>query len=526
MIWHELKELLNTYPAYTIFEREPSVKLHSVMYMAPMFTEYTDEILYLAEYEDFVKKTIPADANLSVLLYCESTPDRALLSQVAANVLCIYDREQFMECANFLQIFYSRVQSMDEWLKDLYEKMHRGLSLTEVINLIAARYQKPVNVVDSSYSVIAASSDVAEYDPRLAGDQDRGYVPPDIIKHIDIRAKRGNKLPHEPILLEDWENGNFVHYNTPILVDGVAIGAFSVFMDPDDTMPFEHYWFLPHIAQILSIFLQKKHFFLKNADNYCSGLLESLFMNPNPALIDIESRMAAFGHELYEYKYVVAVNISNMTSASLTYLASSIQNILEHSIYTTIESHLVFLKSSRDQDAVLNDLKTVEMIRNLSGNIPSLRVGISSGFTYLSESKNALDQARAALEIGSVYEPAMNVYLYDDYRLECMVYRLSETTNISLYCYPQLYSLLEYDKQHQTQLLYTLFVYVFCSENKSISYMCKKLNIHKNTLYFRLNKAKELTGLDFDKPSVSTMVIFTFALMRLNNQITWSQFDI
>ena len=265
---------------------------------------------------------------------------------------------------------------------------------------------------------------------------------------------------------------------------------------------------------------------MKTNDNYCSGLLESLFINSDFSVIDIESRLAAFGHEVLEHKFIITVNISNLANSMLTHIASTMQNILKHSIYTTLDNSLVFLKSSSAYDVSAYDLEILEMIKNLPGTIPSLRVGISSRFTSLTDAKNALTQAQSAMEIGSVYEPAKKVFLYDDYRLECMVYRLSETTNISLYCYPQLYALLEYDKQHQTQLLYTLFVYICCSENKSISFMCEKLNIHKNTLYFRLSKAKELTGLDYEKPSISAMMMFTFALMRLNNLINWSQLDL
>lgn len=526
MRWHELKELLKDYPVDPVFEHDSSVKLHSMMYLAPVFSEYSKEILYIGYYDDFARQDFPERTQISVLLCCKCPPDSTLLSSRTLNALCIYDEKSFQDCANYLQSFFARFLSMDDWLKQMYDKMHKGASLSEVTNLIAERYQRPVNIVDTSYSVIACSDNFAEYDQKLADDQARGFVPPEIIKDLNIRARRGNKLSYEPVLLNDPVDGVFVHYSTPILVDEVQIGTFSVFFHPDETLSYEQYLFLPQIARILSIFLQKKNFFLKSDANYYAGLLESLFVNSNLSVIDIESRLSAFGHEILPNKYIVAVNVSNIASSTISHIASTLQNILKHSIYTTIGNELVFLKSSDVRESTQSTQKLFELVANLPDSIPSLKIGISSNFTSLWEAKNALEQARVALEIGSVYEPTVKVYHYDDYRLECMVYRLSETTNISLYCYPQLYSLLEYDKQHQTQLLYTLFVYIFCSENKSIPYMCSKLNIHKNTLYFRLNKAKELTGLDYEKPSVAAMIIFTFALMRLNGQISWSQHEL
>lgn len=526
MKWHELTDILHDFPTECICESAPNQKLYSLMYLTPVLSTLSSTVLYIGAYEDYQMLHGEAQTALSLILYAPSDYNVNVSSWQTQNILVLRDATAYKECFNFIQHFFAELQAMDEWLKELYQFMHSGATLPDIATQIAEQYQRPLNIVDSSYSVIAQSGDFSDYDPRLAEDNARGYIPPSIIKVMHISGKREQVRSSEPIIIEDYENGAFIHYNTPILSGNIPLGAFSIFLHPQETLTFAQSYFLPSIASILAIYLEKKAFFLTDTRNYCSGLLEALFNNQSASIIDIEHRMSVFGYQVLPHKYIITVHYNSSTYANTPQIVSALQTILKHSIHTTVENILVFL-ASYDADILHHDFQEViDQMRNILDLFPDIHIGVSSKFDSLSDAKNAFTQARAAATTGFIYEPATRVYPFDDYRLEYMVYKLSETSDISLFSYSQLYGLLDYDKEHQTQLLYTLFVYIFCSGSKNIAYMCKTLNIHKNTLYFRLNKIKELTGLDYEKPTVVAMIIFTFALMRMNNYIDYSTSDL
>ena len=67
----------------------------------------------------------------------------------------------------------------------------------------------------------------------------------------------------------------------------------------------------------------------------------------------------------------------------------------------------------------------------------------------------------------------------------------------------------EYDQAHSTALLHTLCVYLLQEQNLHAT--ARQLFIHRNTLVYRLEKIKKLTGLDLRE--FDDAIIFKVALM-------------
>ena len=64
------------------------------------------------------------------------------------------------------------------------------------------------------------------------------------------------------------------------------------------------------------------------------------------------------------------------------------------------------------------------------------------------------------------------------------------------FCDPALIELVEYDKSHESDNLYTLCVY--WQLNRDIGRICNFLHIHKNTLYYRLRKIAGILKQDIN----------------------------
>lgn len=527
MKWHELLYIIKDYPITKLKENNTSADLQHLMFLNPILQTCSKNILYVGSYDTYIQcKTSNNFLQASVLLLCDKDVKLESDTQSAANIICIYEKDAFVNCVNELDALFSEMLAMESWLKKLHISSYKGASLNHIVNQIAEYYQHPVNVVDNAYTVIAYSKDIPSYNTDLQEDSTRGYVEPDIIKKISPRTMRQGKLTEDPIIIEHFAGGEFIHYNTPILSNKVPVGFFSIYLRPDETLSYVQHQYLPELARILSLLVTKATHHITANSNYCSGILESLLNNTNVSNANIESRLAGFGYHLLCKKYLFVIKTFSLTNADLSHVCNVMQDIIKNSIYTIIENDIVFLGSYSDNEFHLRLEEIQEHLCNFLSSFPMIRIGISSCFESLTDISAALAQCYSAIEIGRIYEPKLSLYHYDDYRLECMVYQLSKTTNISMFCYPQLYSLLEYDSLHQTQLLYTLFVYIFCPKDKNIEFICKTLNIHKNTLYFRLNKIRELIGLDYDSPSVIAMIIFSFSLLRINNDIDWSAHDL
>ncbi len=70
----------------------------------------------------------------------------------------------------------------------------------------------------------------------------------------------------------------------------------------------------------------------------------------------------------------------------------------------------------------------------------------------------------------------------------------------------------EYDSKNGTELLKTLEAFLF--ENCSYTATAKRLNIHRSTLIYRINKIMELGDIDINNYSKRKKLMFSFMLME------------
>lgn len=85
--------------------------------------------------------------------------------------------------------------------------------------------------------------------------------------------------------------------------------------------------------------------------------------------------------------------------------------------------------------------------------------------------------------------------------------------DIADFCHPAISFLVEFDRKNNTQLLRTLQVYL---EGKTqIDSVAESLYIHRSTLFYRLKKIKELTGLTLEGIPELTGLYFSIQVLKL-----------
>ncbi|MGH7867835.1 MAG: PucR family transcriptional regulator [Candidatus Dormibacteraceae bacterium] len=75
-------------------------------------------------------------------------------------------------------------------------------------------------------------------------------------------------------------------------------------------------------------------------------------------------------------------------------------------------------------------------------------------------------------------------------------------------------ALLKYDQAKQGKLLETLEVYLASGEQRSAA---AKLNIHPNTLRYRLDRIREISGLELEEPEIRLNLALALRVNTLVN---------
>ena len=133
-------------------------------------------------------------------------------------------------------------------------------------------------------------------------------------------------------------------------------------------------------------------------------------------------------------------------------------------------------------------------------------IGISTVAGHLRELADAYKEAQVAIEVGKVFETEKTIINYENLGIGRLIYQLP-TTLCEIF-------LSEAFKKNSIDTLdqETLFtINKFFENNLNVSETSRKLFVHRNTLVYRLEKIKKLTGLDLRE--FDDAIIFKVALM-------------
>ena len=133
-------------------------------------------------------------------------------------------------------------------------------------------------------------------------------------------------------------------------------------------------------------------------------------------------------------------------------------------------------------------------------------VGIGTVVSSIKELAGSFKEAQIALEVGKVFDTERTIVSYDNLGIARLIYQLP-TTLCDMF-------LREIFKRGSIESLdqETLFtIQKFFENNLNVSETSRKLFLHRNTLVYRLEKIKRLTGLDLRK--FDDAIVFKVALM-------------
>ncbi len=147
----------------------------------------------------------------------------------------------------------------------------------------------------------------------------------------------------------------------------------------------------------------------------------------------------------------------------------------------------------------IKDTVTSEAMVNIS-------LGIGSIATNIKDIAKSYKEARIALEVGKVFDGEKYIINYDNLGIARLIYQLP-TTLCELFL-SDVFKKDSIDSLDQ-ETLYT--IQKFFENNLNVSETSRQLYVHRNTLVYRLDKVKKMTGLDlriFDHA-----IVFKVALM-------------
>ena len=274
-----------------------------------------------------------------------------------------------------------------------------------------------------------------------------------------------------------------------------------------------------------------------------SGAVADVFVSGEPEVIDSFTYRTFGSHMHPEYAVFVegtdelAVHYTDVIAVALNSIkqfydekydrSNFIKNVIldnDISIYDVIQN----LFPDKTKDFVININETdIALVKEVRTNIEpkdleklarsiadSLStefythalVGIGTTVTGIKDLARSFKEAQVALEVGKVFDTEKPIVSYENLGIARLIYQLP-TTLCDMF-------LREVFKRGSIENLdqETLFtIQRFFENNLNVSETSRKLFVHRNTLVYRLEKIKKLTGLDLRE--FDDAIVFKVALM-------------
>lgn len=275
---------------------------------------------------------------------------------------------------------------------------------------------------------------------------------------------------------------------------------FAVFVEGVDDISSKY-------AQILAVSLANvKHYYDEKYDK--NNFIKNVVLdNILPGDVYIKARELQFNIETNRVAIFIRILSSNDVSAY-----DVIQNLFPDKnrdfVFTISENDIILIKEIKD-DISSKDLEKLacSIIDTLSTEFYTHAVaGVGTVVSGIKELARSFREAQVALEVGKVFDTDKSIVSYENLGIARLIYQLPITLCETF--------LKEVFKRGSISSLdqETLFtIQRFFENNLNVSETSRKLFVHRNTLVYRLEKIKKLTGLDLRE--FDHAIVFKIALM-------------
>lgn len=415
------------------------------------------------------------------------------------NAVMLSPEADLYACFNAIQAFFMEDQALTDAVRRLLTAHFSNRGLQYLVEEASLALDNPIFVVDTSYRYTAwhlgELDDSTAFGRIMRKDMDDRSVQKDGVTYI-THEKVDERLSNQ--------SGPLVSYNSHleldtmtdvVMVHGVIFA--HVFMvarnHPFTDLDREVFSRLTHFV---GQELQKLPVYESNKGQMWSYFLVELLDDEQPSPAVIERRQEVVDYHPWDTLYVLALRPKThaLTPEAAANVRNQLMPILVHCLSALYQGTLVVVLNRHNGEDVGDYAEDV--LRKVAAT-NGLSVGISNPFHKLVDIRTHYGQATDAIVYGTIVAHAIDDHDLFHYRDYAYVQLLAETDrehDLLTFCHPALHRLLDYDERHGTELVETLFEYLQNASNTTRT--AGMLNLHKNTLLYRLGRIRDIIGCD------------------------------
>lgn len=427
-----------------------------------------------------------------------------------------------MRMSDLAHFVYSNIfkkeLSTQEQIYNLYNNVTKALVSDKDISLslyeISKHIQNPVFLMDGEMNLTAYEL------PENCLDEHRGLMQltlgeaalaPRLVEDILTLYQTSRFRGHTVVLGESERQVNLQLFS--LEMNGESLGFLGV-LESGTVINIEHFRLIEGIIPVLCIHIMKNAFSRAPTIGDKNGFVQKVLLDPTVTEATIRQYSDAFGFQYKLKRVCMVVQITDFLS-----LAYNRRNVLMNSVagqvdqilarhgtpfhFTQYEDKFIyflfFSLSTGDKDALDSTLDLSGELVSALQNTPygeeiAYHIGMSNCSLSWEDISKAYARAISAIELGRKIDPDRGVYSYSQ-NLAYHILNESMSHGQLMTLYTSTVAPLDvYDQENETDLMETLMAY--CEQSYNRRKTAEALYIHRNTLFYRLDKIAEILHAD------------------------------
>lgn len=387
-----------------------------------------------------------------------------------------------------------------EWENRILHALVEQQRMEDILALCAQPLHNPIALFDTAFVLVATSGNLPpdNLDATWSGVLRAGYF---VFTEKDKENER--LLWHSPYPFR-VNVGDAVKASSSIRYQGQLVGYFGT---TDLYAPITD-------GQLSLLYVIQRIFesnsYLSNIqllpDRRISALLSRLLLGYNVESSAIDyylSTLSWRGDNTYQFRLIASASGDKLSTEEAAPTIQSMKPLMGESVLFQFEDCIaVIVKNGHNE----NSDRAAQLARVLRAM--DLICVVSTPFRDFGYLRHAYLQCRMLLPLlEGTAQPG--IWEFSDYYQKCVITALADSASLSALCDPSISDI--YHKRNGKEFIHSLRI--FLMNGKSYSEAAEKLNVHRNTLIYRIEQMEKTLNMDFHQ--ISEQELFRLYLSTL-----------
>ena len=400
----------------------------------------------------------------------------------------------------------------DELMDLLVDALSSNKNLSHILHLCYHYFGTHLSVININYRFLAhtCTKDLVEiHGPEMEMILETGHLSPKLLASMRASGDLGRIQSSTKRLLIKIPVNNTNILVQPLVISGNWVGMLSLY-DFNRPIQSDDYQILPVIGKFVSAWLQKSNQFTDSSHVPWRTFLRDLIVAPpsaEVARVQLEHLGITFPDELLVLQIIPSEQERMNRNIPLHIIHQQLNTLLLNFCWSFLLDDSVVIIANAATSGLSSIFKKIKHF--LREN--HLYCGCSNTFSNILELKTYYTQTTIALKFGIRCTPEYSILYYKDYMINHILSICSSSISLSTIVHPFINMLQKHDQIYHTEYLKTLSVYLSCNGN--LSECSRVLNVHYNTVKYRINTIQTIGEIDLKNPDVTTMLQISLKIL-------------